>query len=49
METILISGGTGMLGKAITQALLERGFNVIILAPRINDKPKTINDKLSSN
>jgi uncharacterized protein (TIGR01777 family) len=31
METVLISGGTGMIGKALTQALTERGFNVIIL------------------
>jgi nucleoside-diphosphate-sugar epimerase len=45
METVLITGGTGMIGKALTQALIERGFNVIILTRHINDKqkPKTIN------
>jgi uncharacterized protein (TIGR01777 family) len=31
METILITGGTGMIGKALTQALIERGYAVIIL------------------
>jgi uncharacterized protein (TIGR01777 family) len=43
METVLITGGTGMIGKALTQALIERGFNVIILTRHINDKQKTIN------
>ncbi len=47
MQTVLITGGTGMIGKALTQALIERGFHVIILTRRINDKQKTTNDKLS--
>lgn len=47
METVLITGGTGMIGKALTQALIERGFNVIILTRSINEKQKTKNDKLS--
>jgi len=47
METVLITGGTGMIGKALTQALTERGFNVIIYTRQSNDKPKTKNDKLS--
>ena len=47
METVLITGGTGMIGKALTQALIERGFNVIIFTRHTNDKPKTKNDKLS--
>jgi len=47
METVLITGGTGMIGKALTQALIERGFHVIILTRHINDKQKTKNDKLS--
>src|SRR6187399_75743 len=47
METVLITGGTGMIGKALTQALIERGFNVIILTRHINDEQKTKNDKLS--
>ena len=36
-----------MIGKALTQALIERGFNVIILTRHINDKQKTKNDKLT--
>ncbi len=47
METVLITGGTGMIGKALTQALIERGFNVIILTRHINDEQKTKSDKLS--
>lgn len=31
METILITGGTGMVGKALTTHLLEQGYRVIIL------------------
>lgn len=46
METVLITGGTGMIGTAITEALLERGYNVIILTRRLpNESPK--NNKLS--
>lgn len=47
MQTVLITGGTGMIGKALTQALIERGYYVIILTRHTNDKPKTKNDKLS--
>src|SRR6185503_2656692 len=31
MQTVLITGGTGMIGKALTQALTERGYAVIVL------------------
>jgi uncharacterized protein (TIGR01777 family) len=31
MYTVLITGGTGMIGKALTAALLEKNYNVIIL------------------
>ena len=31
MSTILITGGTGMIGTALTKALLEKDYNVIIL------------------
>jgi uncharacterized protein (TIGR01777 family) len=47
MEAVLITGGTGMIGKALTQALIERGFNVIILTRHISNEQKTKNDKLS--
>jgi uncharacterized protein (TIGR01777 family) len=29
--TILITGGTGLVGKALTEALIQKGFHVIIL------------------
>ena len=47
METVLITGGTGMIGKALTQALIERGFNVTILTRHISNEQKTKNDKIS--
>lgn len=31
MATILISGGTGLIGKTLTKELLEKGYQVIIL------------------
>lgn len=31
METVLITGGTGLVGKALGQALLEKGYRVIVL------------------
>jgi len=36
-----------MIGKALTQALIERGFNVIILTRHISNEQKTKSDKLS--
>ena len=32
MATVLITGGTGMIGKALTHALLEKNYKVIILS-----------------
>lgn len=32
MPTILITGGTGMIGTALSRMLLEKGYNVIILS-----------------
>lgn len=46
-STILITGGTGLIGSALSAALLQRGHHVIILTRNIsNYKRKTINDKL---
>src|SRR6187431_979021 len=42
METVLITGGTGMIGKALTQALIERGFHVIILTRNAAKQKPTI-------
>ncbi|MBM3158287.1 MAG: TIGR01777 family oxidoreductase [Bacteroidetes bacterium] len=35
MERVLIAGGTGLVGKALTSYLLERGYHVIILTRNI--------------
>src|SRR5436190_1906363 len=32
MATVLITGGTGLIGKALTLALLEKNYKVIILS-----------------
>ncbi|MFY0252411.1 TIGR01777 family oxidoreductase [Chitinophaga sp. 30R24] len=32
METVIITGGTGLVGTALTRLLLERGYKVIILS-----------------
>lgn len=37
MKTVLITGGTGLVGKALSEALVERGFRVIILSRRKSD------------
>ena len=34
METVIITGGTGLIGTALTRLLLERGYKVIILSRR---------------
>ncbi|MFN2439575.1 MAG: SDR family NAD(P)-dependent oxidoreductase, partial [Chitinophagaceae bacterium] len=31
MSTVLITGGTGMIGQALTKSLLKKGYEVIIL------------------
>lgn len=38
METILITGGTGLVGKKLTEMLVQKGFKVIILTRRIPSK-----------
>ena len=35
MSTILISGGTGLVGRALTKALLDKGHDVIILTRNV--------------
>jgi len=36
MATILITGGTGLIGTAISKSLLDKGYNVIILTRKQN-------------
>ena len=35
METVLITGGTGLIGKAVTAHLLSRGYGVIVLTRQL--------------
>jgi uncharacterized protein len=35
METVLITGGTGLIGKALTEHLVKKGFQVIILTRKL--------------
>jgi hypothetical protein len=46
MTTVLITGGTGLIGRAITKALLEKNYSVIILS-RHTHNPKLITRNLS--
>ena len=39
MPTVLITGGTGMLGTALTMALLQKGYDVIILTRNGTKQP----------
>jgi uncharacterized protein len=44
MTTILLTGGTGLIGKALTHALLERNYKVIILSRQpVAKLPEAIN------
>lgn len=42
MQTVLITGGTGMIGKAITKQLLQKGYQVIILTRQLPESNSTI-------
>ena len=37
-QTVLITGGSGLVGKILTKALIEKGYQVIILTRTTNDK-----------
>ena len=46
MATVLITGGTGLIGQAITKELIAKGYDVIILSRNPN-KGKQLTEKLS--
>lgn len=39
MQTVLISGGTGLVGNALTNTLLAKGYKVIILSRKLKENP----------
>ena len=39
MQTVLITGGTGLVGQALTKALLAKGYTVIVLSRNTGGKP----------
>lgn len=39
MKTILITGGTGLVGTSLTKMLVDKGFEVIILTRNIHNQP----------
>lgn len=41
MQTILITGGTGLVGKALTKMLIEKNYKVIILSRSLKNKVNT--------
>lgn len=43
MQTVLITGGTGLVGKALGQALLQKGYRVIILTRERNKQSAVAN------
>lgn len=43
MSTVLITGGTGLVGKALGHALLQKGYSVIILTRNIDSKKNADN------
>jgi uncharacterized protein len=43
MATILITGGTGLVGKALGQALLEKGYSIIILSRQVEKQSAIAN------
>ena len=48
MQTVLITGGTGLLGKALTRHLVNNGYRVIIISRQIaSDKPQFKNNSTS--
>lgn len=45
MTTILITGGTGLIGKALGQALLDEGYHIIILTRQVDKKSQLTNTR----
>lgn len=46
MQTVLIAGGTGFVGKHLVQLLLQQGYRVHIFSRKKNNAPQTGNVKM---
>ena len=46
MQSVLITGGTGLVGKKLTKHLVEKGYHVIILTRSL--KGKNNSDKINT-
>ncbi|MGF2414853.1 TIGR01777 family oxidoreductase [Ferruginibacter sp.] len=47
MATVIISGGTGMVGKALSKLLTAKGFKVIVLSRQLPSSEKQANSNIS--
>ena len=47
METVLITGGTGFIGEALTQLLTEHGYHVIVLSRQPHARTNSANNLLT--
>ncbi len=43
MKTVLITGGTGLVGKSLTDLLIEKGYHIIILTRSVKGKQESKN------
>src|SRR5438309_1364935 len=43
MKTVLITGGTGLIGQALTKALVAKDYNVIIFTRQVAPQKNTSN------
>ncbi|HMG82469.1 MAG TPA: TIGR01777 family oxidoreductase [Ferruginibacter sp.] len=47
MQTVLITGGTGLIGKELTKKLLEKGYKVIILTRKLPQNSAVLESNVS--
>jgi len=47
MQTVLISGGTGLVGKALSKHLINKGYKVIVLTRHLPEGEKPENDQVN--